>query len=262
MDCVNHSGVNATVYCQNCGKPLCAACVRSTAGGLLFCESCWTAWQGYQQPFIPPAASGPNPPAAAALGLIPGVGAMYNGQFVKGFIHVAIFAVLCALANYNDYFGFGIAAWILYQSFEAYHTARALRDGLPLPDPLGLNEVGNWLTPNSRRQKPGQPGAGQPPAGEETGTASTPPPYTGQYQPPYAPPATGFANPNGQPIPPVPPAPPYCWHRNEPVGAIVLIALGVLFLVGQMKFAFPLLMIGLGVWLIVRHIEDSQGDSK
>ena len=38
--------------------------------------------------------SGPNPAAAAVLGLIPGVGAMYNGQFIKGFIHVVIFAVL------------------------------------------------------------------------------------------------------------------------------------------------------------------------
>ena len=33
MDCVNHSGVSATAYCQNCGKPLCQACVRSAARG-------------------------------------------------------------------------------------------------------------------------------------------------------------------------------------------------------------------------------------
>jgi hypothetical protein len=36
-------------------------------------------------------------------------------------------------------------AWVLYQSFEAFHTAKASRDGLPLPDPFGLNEVGSWL---------------------------------------------------------------------------------------------------------------------
>jgi hypothetical protein len=29
-----------------------------------------------------------------------------------------------------------------------------------------------------------------------------------------------------------------------------------------MKYAFPLLLIGLGVWLIVRRIGDSQGGSK
>ena len=87
----------------------------------------------------------PNPAAAAVLGLIPGVGAMYNGQFFKGLIHVVIFAVLVSIGDHYGIFGIFIPAWILYQSFEAYHTAKALRDGQPLPDPLGLNEVGNWL---------------------------------------------------------------------------------------------------------------------
>ena len=68
---------------------------------------------------------------------------MYNGQFVKGLIHVAIFAVLVSAAHLYGVFGFFIAVWIFYQAFEAYHTAKARRDGQPLPDPLGLNEVGN-----------------------------------------------------------------------------------------------------------------------
>jgi len=262
MDCVNHSGITATAYCQNCGKALCANCVRSTAGGQLLCEPCATAWQSFQQPFIPPPpASGPNPSAAAVLGLIPGVGAMYNSQFVKGFIHVAIFAVLCALANFNEYFGFGIAAWIVYQSFEAFHTAKALRDGQPVPDPLGLNEVGNWLNPGARMRNPGQPSAGQPPAG--TAAEGYQAPYAGQYQAPFPPPPSGF-------IDPAAPPPPICWRRREPIGAIVLIALGVMFLLGQLdvfhgrffEFAWPVLLIALGVWLFVRRMGDSQGGSK
>ena len=52
MDCVNHSGISATAYCQNCGKALCAGCVRNAAGGQLLCEPCLTAWQSYQQPFV------------------------------------------------------------------------------------------------------------------------------------------------------------------------------------------------------------------
>ena len=44
MDCVNHTGVNATAYCQSCGKALCAGCVRNAAGGQILCEPCWTAW--------------------------------------------------------------------------------------------------------------------------------------------------------------------------------------------------------------------------
>ena len=155
MDCVNHVGVNATAYCQTCGKALCAGCTRNAASGQILCEPCWTAWQGYQQPFVAPPSSGPNPSAAAVLGLIPGVGAMYNGQFFKGLIHVVIFAVLVSITDHYGIFGIFIGAWVLYQSFEAYHTAKAIRDGQPLPDPLGLNEVGNWLNLGSRQRQPG-----------------------------------------------------------------------------------------------------------
>ena len=44
MDCVNHTGVNATAYCQSCGKALCATCVRNAPGGQILCEPCWTSW--------------------------------------------------------------------------------------------------------------------------------------------------------------------------------------------------------------------------
>ena len=33
MDCVNHSGVTATAFCQNCGKALCPNCVRNAREG-------------------------------------------------------------------------------------------------------------------------------------------------------------------------------------------------------------------------------------
>ncbi len=64
--------------------------------------------------------------------------------------------------------------------------------------------------------------------------------------------------------------PPIYWRRKEPIGAMVLIALGLLFLLGQLdvfngrlfEFTWPLLLIALGVWLIVRRLGDSQGGSK
>jgi TM2 domain-containing membrane protein YozV len=282
MDCVNHIGVSATAYCQNCGKALCAGCVRSAAAGQILCEPCWMAWQSLQQPFVTPRAGGePNPAVAAVLGLIPGVGAMYNGQFVKGLIHVVIFTVLVSAAHLYGVFGLLIAGWIFYQSFEAYHTAKALRDGEPLPDPLGLNEAGNWLNQGARPRypRPPAPGPAQPPSGPdpEVGQATyyPPPPaaepyqstYQGPYQAPFTPPAPGFGVP---PIPPVPPCPPCGWRRREPIGAVILIALGLLFLLGQLdifegrifEFAWPVLLIGLGIWLVVRRPGNSQGVSK
>jgi TM2 domain-containing membrane protein YozV len=259
MDCVNHKDTNATAYCQNCGKALCAGCVRNASGGQILCEPCWTAWQSFQQPFAGVPMSGePNPSAAAVLGLIPGVGAMYNGQFFKGFIHVIVFAVLISItSSVNGLFGIFIGAWVIYQSFEAFQTAKAMRDGLPVPDPFGLNELGNWLNVGTRLRNQGQPGTGQAPAGQPIAGVQPPyqAPYQGPYQTPYTPPEGGFVPP-GMPPPPVP------WQRKEPIGAIVLIALGLMFLIGEMRFAFPLLLIGLGVWLIIRHVGDSQGGSK
>jgi len=286
MDCVNHSGVKATTYCQSCGKGLCSTCTRNAPGGQVFCEPCAATWQAYTQPFAGGfSSSGPNPSAAAVLGLIPGVGAMYNGQFFKGLIHVVIFAVLVSVASSHGIFGIFIGAWVLYQSFEAFHTAKALRAGQAPPDPLGLNEVGNWLNLGSRQQNPGQPGPGpfgaapgapgQPAQGQASGY---PPPYGAQWQDPTPGPAqpswqqvpNAPPPPSGFPDPTMPPVPPPAWQRREPIGAIVLIGLGILFLLGQMdlfsdrlfEYAWPVGLIGLGAWLMVRRLGHTQGGSK
>ncbi len=274
MDCVNHSGVTAAAFCQSCGKPLCQACVRSGPAGQIFCEPCWMAWQGTQTPFVTPPPGVPSPGLAALLGLIPGVGAMYNGQFIKGLVHVVIFAVLVSAAHIYGVFGLFIAGWVFYQVFEAYHTAKARRDGDPLPDPLGLNDIGSWFVAGGRG--PSGPGFGAAGATTPGQAGSYPPadpnqaqhqsPGQAPYQGPYAPPAAGFTNPG---VPPIPPVPPIHWRRREPIGAIILIALGVLFLMGQFdwfsgrmfEMSWPILLIGLGVWLVVRRLQDSRGST-
>jgi hypothetical protein len=51
---------------------------------------------------------------------------------------------------------------------------------------------------------------------------------------------------------------------------VILIALGLLFLLDRLdifsgrllEFSWPVLLIGVGVWLIVRRLGDSQGGSK
>ena len=191
---------------------------------------------------------------AAVLGLIPGVGAMHNRQFFKGFIHVVVFAVLISLTDHYPIFGLFIAAWVFYQAFEAYHTAVALRDGQPVPDPFGLNEVGNWLNIGSYLRNSGSPNARP---GEAGSTAtSVPPTVEGRPMPP------GQQPPPGPHSPPVQFLPAYYWGNQAPVGAIVLIGLGLMFLIGEMRYAFPLILIALGVWLIVRHLGDSQGGNR
>jgi len=263
------------------------------------------AWQSAQRPFVPPPAGAPNPVLAAILGLIPGVGAMYNGQFLKGLTHVLIFAVLVSASHMFGVFGLLIAGWVFYQVFDAYHTAVARRDGAPLPDPLGLNDVGTWLGIGQRGPGgPGAPGWTQPSAPTTgTGQASQGPAQAAQTSP-YQAPYQGFVDPGtqqpsqwqtpyqgqggaagaggttpagagqevGQGVAPMPPGtpPPMHWRRPEPIAAVVLIAFGVLFLLNKIdwfsgrvfEFSWPLVLIGLGVWLIVRRVGSVQGGQR
>lgn len=269
MNCANHPDVEVAAYCQNCGKGLCSNCVRSV-GGMVYCEPCLSARlglggtpAGVGAAAPPPpgviAQSGPSPSAAFLLGFIPGVGAMYNGQFLKGLVHVLVFIILIGITNHVGIFGIAIAGWVAYQVFDAFETAKARREGRPLPDPFGLNDFG------AKMGVPGNwPGAAGP------GVAQG---FTGGAVPPVPPPPpAGFA---GGPYPGAPyPGAPYSgapnvpppqpgsgWGRGEPIGAIVLIGLGVLFLLNSMDvFHFdwfgrlwPLLIIGFGVALFIRR---------
>ena len=279
MDCVNHPGNTSVAYCQSCGKALCAACERREPSGRVLCDPCRTAWQGVPPGYAPPAPppGTPNPIAAAWLGLIPGVGAFYNGQFVKGFLHVIVFAILVSMSHAVDVLGLLVMAWIFYQIFDAYQTAKARRDGQPLPDPMGINELVNWLTHEMQRarvippqgpgQAPGQQAAYQPPAASYTppvpppAAAQTPNPWQSAYQqPPYSGYA-GYPPPQAQGyVPPMQPGP---WRRSEPIAAIVLIAIGVMFLLGQFsgrvfEFTGPIVLIALGVWLVIRRVRDTR----
>jgi len=49
------------------------------------------------------------------------------------------------IANENGIFGLFIAGWVCYQVIEAHHTAKARRDGTPLPNPFGLNDLSERL---------------------------------------------------------------------------------------------------------------------
>ena len=148
MNCANHPDVPAVAYCRTCGKPLCSGCGRDVRG-VIYCEECLASHVSgvvpppgsiAVPPGVEPSTSTPSPTLAAILGFIPGVGAMYNGEFAKGFVHVLIFATLIWMTQeLNGIFGVCIAAFEIYMPIEAYKTARAREMGLPSPDPFGFN---------------------------------------------------------------------------------------------------------------------------
>jgi hypothetical protein len=195
---------------------------------------------------------------------------MYNGQYAKGVVHLIVFAILVSLADEHGIFGLFIAGWVCYQVIEAHHTARARRDGTPLPNPFGLNDLGERL--GFGKSWPGHTSS------STASAASAVPPTSNPYSAPtsgYPPPAASWSAPweanfAAAPVPPygVPLSPiePLPVVRNRfPAGALWLIGLGCLFLIGNaglfrtfpIHHIVPVLLIAFGVWLFVRKMTDS-----
>jgi hypothetical protein len=248
MNCAVHNQSQAVAYCRTCGKALCEECKRDVMGAI-YCEPCIAArlqgaapgatTSGAMPPPPPMSVPGaPNPVIAGLLGFVPGVGAMYNGQFVKAFAHVVIFVMLIIAAN-NIHWAFGwmIAFFIFYMAFEAYKTAEAKRHGLPAPDPLGLDRMFGI-------QESQVHSTGIPPI---VNSAAAYPPVSPQTPPPLQ-------------VEPPPPPP----QDKAPIGAIVLIGLGLLFLLQNLGIfrihnLWPLFLIGVGLWLAYKRTMQPSG---
>ncbi len=183
MNCQNHPEVPATAYCRSCGKPVCEAC-RRDAYGTVFCAEhapapapSASAGAPGGAPYTPPPFNPPPPPNPAPppfgrtygappvdsrfgadvspalaffLGWIPGVGAIYNGQYAKGLVHAVIWGLLVSVTSngrashgLEPLFGMLIAVWCFYMAFEAYHTARKRRLGEPVDEMSSLINVGH-----------------------------------------------------------------------------------------------------------------------
>jgi LiaI-LiaF-like transmembrane region/B-box zinc finger len=238
MNCANHTDTPAIAYCRTCGKPLCRNCSRDVRG-VIYCEECLASHVSGTLPpnapvavlpGVPPQSGVGNPRLAAILGCIPGVGAMYNGEYAKGFIHVLIFATLIWMAHHvNGIFGLGIAAFYIYMPIEAYRTAKAREMGVAPPDPLGLNNLFG---------SPGVPPAPVPAAS-----------------------AVPVAEGGPAVSPGDPPVETECASSRVPVGAIILIGLGVLFLldeIGMMHFDWiwrfwPIILIAIGIRILMKR---------
>jgi len=97
-----------------------------------------------QPPPLPRADQNVSPLLAFILGFIPGVGAVYNGQYAKGLLHVVIFGSIISILSsgaaegFVPLFGLMISTFVFYMAFEAYHTAKKRRDGEMVDEFSGL----------------------------------------------------------------------------------------------------------------------------
>jgi hypothetical protein len=166
ITCANHPDLPVASFCRTCGKPLCAACRRPVAG-TVFCEehapsdANATTRTRYSPPVndspytapvlntAPMRSSGVSPALAFLLGFIPGVGAIYNGQYAKGLVHAVAFGLLVTALSSNTMHGFEpllgilLAVFVFYMAIEAYHTARKRDAGEPIEEFSSLVATGS-----------------------------------------------------------------------------------------------------------------------
>jgi hypothetical protein len=156
-------------YCRACGKALDAASVRASHGTIFCADHAPQVASGTQanaggftgsgtagsgagfadSPYASPYSNAAPPPLPNAdvspglaflLGLIPGVGAVYNGQYGKGLVHVVIVGLLISVMSNNaaeglePLLGLLLAGFWAYMAFEAFHTAKRRRLGQPVDE--------------------------------------------------------------------------------------------------------------------------------
>jgi|SRR5450432_1096686 Domain of unknown function (DUF5668) len=226
MNCANHPAVSNAAFCRTCGKPLCANCTRDVQG-VIYCETCLAErLHGVQPPQAAAAqpgtnpgpvyvssGSGPNAALAGILSIFPGVGTVYCGQYVKGFAYMGVFVFLILGTIHLSGLIFGLALGF----FCVYQMIDAVRTAHAIQAGLPIPD------PLGLTQIFG----------------------TGEPVYPVGTPAVG-----GAPEP-----------ARIPTGAVVLIALGVLFLLETAGWLgdfgvdklWPLILIGLGVWLFAKR---------
>jgi hypothetical protein len=215
-------------YCRACGKPLDELSVRN-AHGTIYCEEHIPMQQQTMPPIPIPVAAPESPyasPYTAAipppianhdaspglafiLGLIPGVGAIYNGQYAKGLVHVIIIGLTISILSngaargFEPLLGLLLAGFWFYMAFEAYHTALRRQRGLVVDEFSSLF------------------------------------------------PMRGGTN-------------------KFPVAPILLIVLGVIFLLNNLDFFeverviryWPVLLIGVGIYMLYLRLSDSSSSEK
>jgi hypothetical protein len=151
MQCPTCIETAVTAFCRHCGKGVCGQCAVDVEG-VPHCAECAAEVAKHAPPAVAAAAApaavaaprprpsyrppedAPHPVLSGVLGFVPGLGAVYNGQYVKGLIHVILFGLLMTIATNIEHgleplFVPLIAVFYLYMPIEAVRTAQAMRRG-------------------------------------------------------------------------------------------------------------------------------------
>src|SRR5258705_10374562 len=137
MYCSYHSKSPAVVQCNQCSRPLCAACDHRIRG-FPFCQDCIVMGvemlrQQSQSPASHVMRRKSSPFVATLLSFVPGLGAAYNGQTAKAIVHFAIFASFFQMAVITQgvhFFVLGVLGSWLFAAVVGFRPGQLMLAGL------------------------------------------------------------------------------------------------------------------------------------
>jgi LiaI-LiaF-like transmembrane region/B-box zinc finger len=224
MNCIVHPDVAATSYCRTCGKPLCEKCAHSVRG-VVYCEDCIATRLHDTMPAAPAGGFAPAAPAPVVIttsGPSPGLAGVLAGFFPFG-----------VGAVYNGQYAKGLAHLLIFVALVVGASQGGDTGGAIFG--LGIAFFYIYQIIDAVRSAHAIR-AGQP-APDPFGLART------------------FGS--GE----------RADFNKVPVGALVLIGLGILFLLNTMGLfhaywihrLWPLILIGIGVWLFIKRFSPPGG---
>jgi TM2 domain-containing membrane protein YozV len=228
MNCAVHTETTATAYCRTCGKPMCPACAHNVRG-VIYCEDCLAQQIGAPAGTAAPAAGfvptpTPGVPVVVTSSPSPGLAGVLAGFFPFGVGQV-----------YTGQYAKGLAHLLIFVAliFGVTNADNSNNDAAAAV--LGISMAFFYvyqIIDAVRSAKAIQFGQAPP---DPFGLART---FTT---------ATGEKTVDA---------------RQVPLGAVILIGLGVLFLLDTMDLfplhwmgrAWPLILIVLGVWMFMKRM--------
>jgi hypothetical protein len=221
MNCANHPDVEKVAFCRTCGKPLCANCTRAVHG-VIYCESCLAArLEGVQPNLAAPAAGFVAATPAGVPVPVGGPNPALAGV-LAGFFPFGVGAV------YTGQYAKGLAHLVI---FTLLVLGASNSSGAAVATICGLGIAGFYfyqIIDSVRSARALQLGQAPP---DPFGLATT------------------FSA--GERVD----------ASKVPVGALILIGLGVIFLLHTLDIwdfsahrIWPLVLIGIGGWLLVRRL--------
>jgi hypothetical protein len=150
MKCLNHPSAESQGMCSACSTPLCSECLYKVKGKP-FCQDCIIQGAEWAPIIKGRRLSSTGPRWAAFWAIIPGIGAVFNNEYLKAIAYFSVFAWLIMMADSaNGIFGFGAGVFLIFTMFDAYRTAEAnvrrnLELGIdPVNPPVQENATITW----------------------------------------------------------------------------------------------------------------------